>query len=240
MSEFEDVYGKALADFYNGDHTHELIVHSDIAEDESYPVDYFFRSEFPEIELKAMELATGKVLDVGAGVGNHSLFLQEQGCDVTALELSGRCVEVMEKRGVRKTLHADFFELKDQQFDCLLMLMNGFGIMGTIERIPDFLEKANELLALGGQVIFDSSDLIHLYREEDGSVLIDLNGAYYGEVEFQMEYKGELGEPFKWLFVASDIIDSLASDFGFKFEVLQIESDNHYLACLTKVAEPNI
>lgn len=62
---------------------------------------FFYRDadDFPELEHIALALCDGKVLDVGAGVGSHALFLQEKGFDVTALEISATACDIMAKRG---------------------------------------------------------------------------------------------------------------------------------------------
>ena len=65
----------------------------------------------PEIERKALGMATGKTLDAGAGSGCHSLVLQERGIDVTAIDISPLSVETMKERGVKKVLEQDFFTM---------------------------------------------------------------------------------------------------------------------------------
>ena len=52
-----DIYGKALLDYYRNPKSQELIVHSDIAETEPYPISWFFReeNEFPQLEKVALE-----------------------------------------------------------------------------------------------------------------------------------------------------------------------------------------
>lgn len=39
------------------------------------------------------------------------------------------------------------------------------------------------------------------FEEEDGSIVIDLAGDYYGEIDFQMQYKDVKGDTFDWLYV---------------------------------------
>ena len=74
----------ALLDFYNNDYTEDITVKSSISEDDVIHVPYLFRSEkeLPKIERKALSLCRGKVLDVGAGSGCHSLILKERGVNV--------------------------------------------------------------------------------------------------------------------------------------------------------------
>lgn len=111
--------------------------------------------------------------------------------------------------------------------------MNGAGIAETIDKLPSFLCKAKELLNIDGQILLDSSDLIYLFEDEDGSALIDLNGKYYGELEYTFSFNKVKGEPFKWLFVDFDTLQAVASSCGLNCEL--IEQDNHYqyLARLT-------
>ena len=71
------------------------------------------------------------------------------------------------------------------KYDTLLLLMNGTGIAGKLERLPSLLNRLKELLADGGQILVDSSDLRYIYENEDGSMDINLNAPYYGEVDYQ-------------------------------------------------------
>jgi hypothetical protein len=113
--------------------------------------------------------------------------------------------------------------------------MNGFGVMGKLNKVAGFFEKVNELLAPGGQIIVDSSDLLHLYKEEDGSVLIDLNGSYYGEVEYQMEFEDQKGFPFDWLFIDFGSMQDAAKKAGFNAVKIFEEETYQYLAKITRI-----
>lgn len=231
-----DIYGIALLDYLEKPDNQTIEVLSDIAEDDEYPVSWFFRNEadFPELEEKALNLCKGKVLDVGAGTGIHSLALIKRKFDVTAIDVSEGAITAMQKQGVSNAKLQDFYQIEDEKFDTLLMLMNGFGIMGKLDGIPDFFKKADELLSPGGQIIADSSDLIELYREEDGSVLLDLNGPYYGEIVYTMKYKNQAGKPFPWLFVDFDTLAHYANASGFKAVKIFEDSSQHYLAQITR------
>jgi len=194
-----DPFGAAVADYYKTREKEVINVFSDIAEPDVIPVEYLFRDfyEMPVIEKEALREAKGKVLDVGAGAGSHSLWLQEKGMDVTALEISEKATEIMRKRGVEKVINDDFFSFfSAQKYDTLLFLMNGAGIAGTLENLQKFLERCKTLLNPGGKVLIDSSDISYMFDDGD-----EIPEHYYGEVNYIMEYKGIKSEPFSWLFV---------------------------------------
>ena len=196
----------------------------------------------PEIERKALDLAKGRVLDVGAGAGCHSLVLQEKGMDVTAIDISPLSVETMKKRGVKKVLEQDFFELGSQQhvftlegqYDTILMLMNGIGIVGTLERLPEFFKQLDKILAPGGQVLCDSSDISYVFEDEEGMIDIPNEMNYYGEHSFRMQYKDTIGEPFNWLYIDADTLREKAGRCGYVVEVVAEGEHYDYLARLTK------
>lgn len=237
----KDIYGKGLLSYLDHDKNAVFTVESNIAETETWPIAIFFRSysEMPAVEKEALHLCRGKILDVGAGTGSHSLWLQEQQQDVTAIDLSEGAVEVMKRRGVKSTRQADFFTLPEEKFDTLLFMMNGIGITGMLEKLPLFLGQCSKLLNKGGQILLDSSDLIYLFEEEDGTIYIDLNGPYYGEMEYTFSFEDKKDETFQWLFVDFQTLSQHAEDAGFSCEKLYEDDHFLYLARLTKKKDNN-
>ena len=235
MNENKDILGQALLDFHLKKETGRLIIESEELEEEEMDIAYYFRNydQMPEYEQLALELCRGKVLDVGAGAGCHSLYLQEIIKNVKAIDSSPGAVEVMKERGVQDVACVALEELKDEKFDSILLLMNGIGISGRLSSLGTFLEHLLGLLTSGGQIIFDSTDLRYLYMEEDGSFWIDLNADYYGEVNYRYSYRNESGEPFPWLFIDEENMIEISKELGFKMEVIYRNEDFHYLAVLT-------
>lgn len=229
-SRLEQVFGRALRDYFDQTEPDTLHLHNNYGTTEEMPVEIFFRQaeDFPELEHIALALCDGKVLDVGAGAGSHALFLQRRGHEVHALELSRTACEIMQKRGVREVRHGNFFDYSGEQYDTLLMMMNGIGIAGNLEQVAVLLEHAKTLVKPGGQVLFDSSDLNYLY--EDGSV--KRPEGYYGEVGFQYEYKGVKGDPFGWVYVDQDTMIALAQAAGWVIQILFEDGEDQYLARL--------
>ena len=175
MRENQDPMGHAIADYHATGRAARLRVLSLKFDEDEIPVPMLFRQfdEMPAIEQEALQAANGHILDVGAGAGCHSLALQAMEKRVTAIDISPLAVATMRQRGVHDVREQDFFTL-DGQFDTILMLMNGIGIVGTLSRMDAFFMQVDHLLAPGGQVLCDSSDLCFLYEDEDG--IIDLTG----------------------------------------------------------------
>ena len=227
--------GRAIADYHKSKKASELRVFSPMFEEDEIPLTTLFRSykSMPEIERKALDLAKGRVLDVGAGAGCHSLVLQERGMDVTAIDISPLSVETMKERGVKKVLEQDFFTLEGQ-FDTILMLMNGIGIVGTLDRMPEFFKQLDKMLAPEGQVLCDSSDISYVFETEDGIIEMPDDIGYYGELSFQMQYKNTIGKPFDWLYIDADTLRQKAGRSGYAVEMVAEGEHYDYLARITK------
>ncbi len=198
-----DVFGRAFRDYVAGDQSGIIRVHSDITEPEDLPVSYFFRSwdEMPEWEKMMLNRAAGHVLDIGAGAGSHALELQSRGLPVDAADVSPGASEIMRERGVKEVYCRDFFEIRNRQYDTLLFLMNGIGIAGTLDGLRKLLKHAASLLMPGGEILIESTDLMYMYEDEDGSYRIPMGDHYYGELQYRLEYKGLKSSPFPWIFV---------------------------------------
>ncbi len=234
----QDPMGTAISDYFRTGRAARLRVLSSMFDEDELPVVTLFRDEtaMPEIERKALELASGRVLDIGAGAGCHALALQQRGFSVTAIDVSPLSVETERLRGVVDARCVDFFDPSFVgSYDTLLLLMNGIGIVGRLVRLPEFFMRAKQLLTTGGQILLDSSDLRYVYEDEDGSWDIDLNAAYYGEVDFQMKYRQITGVPFDWLYVDFDTLAGYAMENGFRAEKMTDGQHYDYLARLTLV-----
>jgi hypothetical protein len=232
-----DPMGRAIAEYYKTGKAERLRVFSPMFEEDELPLPTLFRNydEMPEIERKALNMAMGKTLDVGAGSGCHSLVLQDRGINVTAIDISPLSVETMKERGIKKVYEQDFFSLEGQ-FETILMLMNGIGIMGTLERMPVFFRLLDKILAPGGQVLCDSSDICYVFETDDGIIELPDDMDYYGELSFRMQYKDTIGEPFNWLYIDADTLRQKAEENGYAVEVLAEGNHYDYLARITKIA----
>lgn len=233
LSKDKDPMGAAILDYQKSERVGRLRVLSSMFEEDEMPVKHLFRNleEMPMLEQKALSLAKGKVLDVGAGAGCHALALQAQSIAVKAIDISPLSCEAMELRGV---MNAECINLFDEHletgFDTILLLMNGTGIAGKIENLPALFNRLKALLNKGGQILIDSSDIKYIYENEDGSFDINLNAAYYGEVDYQMVYKDVKGDSFDWLYVDFPLLKSIAESCGLHGELIAEGEHYDYLA----------
>nr|WP_287773541.1 class I SAM-dependent methyltransferase [Prevotella sp.] len=233
LSKDKDPMGAAILDYQTKGKAGKLSILSSMFEEDEMPVKHLFRNleEMPILEQKALSLAKGKVLDVGAGAGCHALALQAQSIAVKAIDISPLSCEAMELRGV---MDAECINLFDEHletgFDTILLLMNGTGIAGKIENLPALFNRLKALLNKGGQILIDSSDIKYIYENEDGSFDINLNAAYYGEVDYQMVYKDVKGDSFDWLYVDFPLLKSIAESCGLHGELIAEGEHYDYLA----------
>lgn len=233
----KDLLGKAILDYQTDNNPEDLVTETSISEADEMSVSYLFRNykDMPGIEQKALRLAHGKVLDVGCGAGSHSLYLQnEKNLDVTAIDISPSAIEACKLRGVKKAIVTDVMHLDNQKFDTILLLMNGTGIFGKLNKISVFLKKLKSLLNDGGQILIDSSDIIYMFDEdEDGGKWIPSGTDYYGEIVFTVSYKNETEEPFDWLYLDYNTLQNAAHANGLNCELAMEGSHYDYLARLT-------
>jgi len=232
----EDAYGAALRDFHAlGALEEPLLLHGSYGGDvEEMPVEVFFREEadFPELEHIALALCDGRVLDVGAGAGSHALFLQRKGLVVDALDLSESACAVMRARGVRNTIHADFFQFRPaQSYDTLLFLMNGIGLAGSIDGLHALFRHSATLLAPGGQLLFDSSDVSYLYTEHG----VPKPAHYPGQISYRYAYKDHSGEPFDWLYIDQETLIRIAHGEKWVAQILFEDENGQYLARMERM-----
>lgn len=226
----KDVLGQAIHDYHYNFSPGKLWIHNRFGQPDEMPLEVYFRDEedMPSLELQALALCRGSVLDIGAGAGSHALYLQQREVDVTALEISTLAAAVMQHRGVKKIILKNIFDYKAVQYDTLLLLMNGIGLSADLPGLHQFLQHAKSLLLPGGQLLFDSSDVAYLYKKTKRP-----GEKYYGEINFRYEYKGQKTDWFTWLYADQQILRNIAAEEGWLMEVHFVDEHDQFLVRLT-------
>jgi len=240
----KDLFGKAILDFQTNTSTEDLITETNISEADEMSVAYLFRSyeEMPKLEQTALQLSKGKILDVGCGAGSHSLYLQDKGLEVTAIDISENAIKACHLRGLHNAKVQNILDVENdpseseqakQKFDTILLLMNGTGIFGTLSDTSKYLQKLKSLLTPNGQIFIDSSDIIYMFdEEEDGSKWVPSDN-YYGELTFTISYKNETEKPFPWLYLDYNTLQNAAHANGLQCELILEGEHFDYLAKLS-------
>jgi len=233
----KDLFGQAIYDYHFNNATENLITETNISEKDEMDVSYLFRDfeNMPKIEQKAITMSYGKVLDIGAGAGSHSLLLQNNfKLDVKAIDVSKKAIATCNARGIEQTEVQNLLDCEEKEtYDTILLLMNGTGIFGTLNEAPKYLNKLKKLLNKKGQILIDSSDIIYMFDEdEDGGKWIPGKG-YYGELRFKISYKNETEDEFPWLYLDFNTLQNIANANGFNCQLIEEGEHYDYLAQLT-------
>ena len=229
----KDLFGNALLDYQSGKYSEDLITSTSISDKDVLSLSYLFRNydEMPKLEQNALEFCEGKILDVGCGAGNHSLWLQNKGFNVNAIDVSKGAIEVCKQRGVINAELKSLLEETDT-FDTVLILMNGTGIFQTLYKTPKYLKHLKTLLNPNGQILIDSSDIKYMYEDEDGGYWFDANSNYYGELDYYLNYKNET-QAMKWLYLDFNTLKVACKHVGLNCEKVINGEHYDYLARLS-------
>lgn len=228
----KDAIGNAISDYFSGVNFAAVAVFSSVDDNYFLECSELFRhhSEMSDIDREALSKTKGSILDVGAGAGSHSLYLQQKGKDITALEISPLACQIIRKRGLRKVINEDFFDFDtDSTFDTILLMMNGIGFVGSLNGLRDFLDQCETLLNPGGQILFDST-----FLSDDHKLWCEQNQSEYGKVDYQMIYNEFATDSFYWLYIDYEVIKKIAVEHGFEAHLEYKNEKDEYVASLRK------
>lgn len=229
MTKENDAIGRAILEFAELGKAEDIIVESDICDDDILPVDCLFRDfeAMPELEKMAIDLCQGSILDVGAGAGAHAKVLMSKGFKIKAIDFSPGAVSYMQSKGI-DAHEIDFMDLKNEKYDTVIFLMNGIGIAKRLNALENFLLHAKDCLTETGKIICDSTDVSYIYEDDEGAVWLDLNSEYQGDFKFRMGFKDTKTEWFDWLYVDFNTLRETAEKVGLSTQLI-FEEENQYL-----------
>ena len=224
--------GLAIERFAAGDLDASYLAHNAWSGTDEYHARLFFDDidALCEIERIALELAEGRVCDLGAGAGAHSLALQAAGCEVMAVDSSPQAVQVMRGRGVAQAVCGDYRAVDWSKHDMALMMMNGIGLVGDRAGLTALLRRIAATRAGPFQIIFDASDP-DVMEAQLGPPRHAL--PHPGQVRFQLELDGAVGAPFDWLYIAFAEVRAVASAVGWQADELAADEVGRYLGRLS-------
>lgn len=232
-----DVHGQCLLDYLNGEKEAFYLLHRDdgFVYPPIYARQFFYEDEFPEIDKIALDNCCGRVLDIGAGAGSHSLFLQKKGSQVAAIDNAPKAVEVMKKRCLRNARIGGLFDKYNKPFHTVLLLL-GIGIVENLQGLDRFLNYLPSILTQHGQLLTDSFDI----RNPEDEKLRQYQkrkiaqGKYFGERTLRFEYKGKMSGWFEWMHIDPETLKSHAEKAGLSFDLIATGENGRYLSIIRR------
>jgi SAM-dependent methyltransferase len=194
--------------------------------------------DWPEYERQALEHVQNPVLDIGCGAGRHSLWLQDNGFEVTAIDTSHFAVEVAKQRGVKdcRVIDVRNIDFSRGAFGSILLIGTQFGVAGSLEDTKRIMEKFREILQDDGSIIATSNDI----SKTDNVMHVEyLNsnrryGRITGEVTLRMEYETEVGDWFRVLLVTPNELKKICMMFGWTVNQIYLSKKTAYASVLKK------
>ena len=153
-------FGRALLDYFHGQQDAMCKIIREDGNEADLPAAVF--SDMDSLgpgDLLALSMCKGKVLDVGAGAGRHSLYLLDKGLDVHALEIVPEAIDVLKAHKFKNIILSDILDYHEKGFNTILMLGHGLGICQDLNGLNVILTHVKEILDPNGCLICDSNDV---------------------------------------------------------------------------------
>lgn len=241
MDPINDAYGQEILAHFNGRDSFEIIERDDGYFDVSGgPKPYFSEyDDWPDHEKRAIDLAKGRVLDIGCGAGRHSLRLQKNGLDVTGIDISPLAIRVCKLRGLRKAENisiVDVGRFEESSFDTITMMGNNFGLLGSFNGAKSLLKEFHRITSSSGMIIAESNDP---YKTDNPSHLeyhkFNLQrGRMAGQLRIRVRFGKYVGDWFDYLLVSRDEMKEILRGTGWRVKELFDSGGSPYIAHILK------
>ena len=129
-----------------------------ILETEDLYIEYF-ESDFRILDE---EVKGRKILDVGAGTGKVTKYLNEKGLQLTSIDLNKRLIKKAAEKGIL-VLNENMLNIdKFPNFDTIINIGNALPHLNSKKEIYEFLEKSYNQLNDDGKIIIQIINFVKL------------------------------------------------------------------------------
>jgi SAM-dependent methyltransferase len=241
LTDEEDAFGHLLLDHLAGRTGEQPMLELD--DGRSGPAlgaEWFFAEydQWPDAERAVFDLSRGRVLDIGAGAGRHSLEAQRRGLDVVAIDVSPGAVEACRRRGVIDVRLLPLAAVDESlgTFDTVLMMCGNFGLVGSARDAEAKLRRLHALTAPTGRIVLDSVDP-HV-DVTDASLAYQKRNAARGRMPGQETIRIRYGERvtpwYDLLMVSVAELEQLIARTGWRLARVVDADPSEYYAVLEK------
>ena len=213
-----DVWGAIFRDQWNGIAARHEIERDDGRVEVLESAANYFQAPRNAAEQTLMERLQGPVLDLAAGAGSYTLYLQSTGVRVTAADFSAGARDVCRARGCHDVVAMDLRDVRIESaaFRSIIIMGNTLGAHQTPNTLPGFLRSLRRGVTKGGHLLFtmidplDTTDESHLqYQEANRN-----QGRPPGLIKMRVKYNGQVDEWIDLWMLTDEELTPLASDAG--------------------------
>ena len=236
----QDAYGHEIRDHHRGKAGQEIIERSDgFIDGSAGPSAYFTEyADWRACDRRAIDMARGRVLDIGCGAGRHALYLQSKGLDVLGVDLSPLAIKTCKLRGLKKTKIASITDASPRwgTFDTIIMFGHNFGLFGTFARARRLLRRFGRMTSPAGRLIVQSLDPYQTdepwhkrYHRQNLR-----RGRMAGQARIRVRYKGWISPWFDYLLVSQDEMRKVLDGTGWQVRRFYDSPGPGYAALIEK------
>ena len=215
-----DIWGDIYRDHNRGLKVPHTIIRDDGHRETFEDAGIYFSAPRSPDQADALAGMKGVVLDAACGPGSYSLYLQERGAKVVAVDSSEGAIEVCRERGCHDARVMDMrtLTLEPGTFDAVLLMGKTLGLGQTPSEQAALFRKLHEATKATGVIVGTSidprqtEDPVHLaYHEQNRRA-----GRPIGMVRIRLDY-GERHGPwfYVWMMTPREVEDT-ASKAGWR------------------------
>ena len=245
MSRPSDAFGHMVWDHFHGATAVEVIERDDGYVDTTPGADAYFApfDVWPQYKQDAIDLARGRVLDIGCGAGRVCLHLQEQDAsvtDVVGIDVSPLAVDTCRLRGVHAARVLSITQITRSLgvFDTIVMFGNNFGLFGSPKRARWLLRRLSGMTSPDARIIAETLDP-YATDNPDHTGYHERNrrrGRMSGQLRLRSRYKSHVGAWFDYLFVSRAEMTDMLDGTGWHIARVMDDGGAAYIAILEKDA----